>query len=396
MNMNSTKYNLNAIREMIMHAFNDDQLNSFSFDHFRSAYRHMTVRMSKTKKVSTLVDEADRSGQIELLLEKVKNENEFQYMNYYQRIINETANKTHSRPEQTPSNPPIHRLAAKLPLVFEPLQNLLKPSSYIMIGIILLLLGAALLIFLFPKTPGLLFLYIALFPIGLGLSLLLFGLLRPGGRADKPNRPTPKWKYALPLVLFLVSSGIVPLLIPIETSFDFVFSFQAAEKGIRLKEGKMTITIGKTLRSESIPPDGKVIITSIPATARKADTQVELHLPGWVFKESNQKKISIKLTGQELTLRLKRDKSRRLLKGKVLSATPTVSPLPGATITIANQSTQTDENGMFSITISKEYQADEYEIKIEKEGYLVLTSRIIPFNISGIPEFKLTPVPLEE
>lgn len=84
--MTQKKYNLNAIRDMILHVFNDDQLNAFCLDHFYSAYRHITVGMSKKEKVATLIDHAERDNKIPDLLEKVKEKNEFQFMNYESRI----------------------------------------------------------------------------------------------------------------------------------------------------------------------------------------------------------------------------------------------------------------------------------------------------------------------
>jgi hypothetical protein len=75
----TTRWNTPAIRELLTKAFNDEQFSTFCYDHFRPVYDQFAMGNSKPQKIQWLVEHCDREGEMEHLLERIKQKNRYQY-----------------------------------------------------------------------------------------------------------------------------------------------------------------------------------------------------------------------------------------------------------------------------------------------------------------------------
>jgi hypothetical protein len=73
------KYNERRIRELIIAAFDDDELLAFCSDYFRDICDRFGSDTGKTKKAWLLVEYCRRKSQLEVLIEKIKQENPAMY-----------------------------------------------------------------------------------------------------------------------------------------------------------------------------------------------------------------------------------------------------------------------------------------------------------------------------
>lgn len=71
-----------AVRDLLTAAFDDEELTTLCFDHFRPVYEDFSVGMSKKLKIQRLLDHCDRQGQIEELLALVQKHNPAQYARF--------------------------------------------------------------------------------------------------------------------------------------------------------------------------------------------------------------------------------------------------------------------------------------------------------------------------
>lgn len=76
---NQSSIDTQTIRELLIAAFNDEELTTFCFDNFRTVYEDFTTGMSKNSKIQQLLDYCDRQGKSYKLLELVKVANPHQY-----------------------------------------------------------------------------------------------------------------------------------------------------------------------------------------------------------------------------------------------------------------------------------------------------------------------------
>ena len=60
-----------AVRELMLSAFNDEELGTFCFDYFRPVYEDFAPGMTKPQKIQRLLEYAERRGQMEALLDSV-------------------------------------------------------------------------------------------------------------------------------------------------------------------------------------------------------------------------------------------------------------------------------------------------------------------------------------
>lgn len=75
----SKRYNIPAIRKLLIAAFSDDELTVFCYDHFRPVADQFTAGQSKTARIQQLIDYAERNGLLEQLLNWVRVANPYQY-----------------------------------------------------------------------------------------------------------------------------------------------------------------------------------------------------------------------------------------------------------------------------------------------------------------------------
>jgi hypothetical protein len=79
-------WNMAAIRSLLTAAFDDEELTTLCFDHFRPVYEDLSSGMSKGEKVQRLLDYCDRHGQLEELLEHVRERNSVQYARFRDQL----------------------------------------------------------------------------------------------------------------------------------------------------------------------------------------------------------------------------------------------------------------------------------------------------------------------
>ena len=72
-------YNLAAIRKLVAAAFNDEELRTFCFDHFPAVYEEFAAGQAKGDRVLSLVSYAERQGQLDTLLDAIKQANPYQF-----------------------------------------------------------------------------------------------------------------------------------------------------------------------------------------------------------------------------------------------------------------------------------------------------------------------------
>jgi hypothetical protein len=101
-----TKVNRNwdtdVIRQLLTEAFDDQELTTLCFDHFRTVYENLSSGMSKGQKIQYLLDYCVRQGQIEVLLELVKERNPTKYDHFALRL---RIKKSEPPPELPPPLP---------------------------------------------------------------------------------------------------------------------------------------------------------------------------------------------------------------------------------------------------------------------------------------------------
>jgi hypothetical protein len=71
-----------TIRQLLTAAFNDEELTTFCFDHFRPVYDNFSSEMGKGRKIQRLLDYCDHHDQLEKLLRLIKEHNPYQYTRF--------------------------------------------------------------------------------------------------------------------------------------------------------------------------------------------------------------------------------------------------------------------------------------------------------------------------
>jgi len=81
-------WNTAAVRELVMAAFDDEELTTFCYDNFRPVHEEFTTGMSRTQKTQRLVETCERRGEIEKLLAGVARANPYQYNRFKDHLRN--------------------------------------------------------------------------------------------------------------------------------------------------------------------------------------------------------------------------------------------------------------------------------------------------------------------
>ena len=79
-------FNTAVIRELLSRGFNDEELRTLSYDHFRPVYEEFTTGMTKGEMIQLLLDYAGRRDEITSLLDAVRQANPTQYTLYADRL----------------------------------------------------------------------------------------------------------------------------------------------------------------------------------------------------------------------------------------------------------------------------------------------------------------------
>lgn len=80
------KYNLTAIRKLIVEAFDDEELTVFCYDHFSTVLERFGADMSKSAKALILVNHCDHREQTAALLDKIRAERPEKYKKYQAQL----------------------------------------------------------------------------------------------------------------------------------------------------------------------------------------------------------------------------------------------------------------------------------------------------------------------
>jgi hypothetical protein len=75
-------YNIGVVQELLMAAFNDEELNAFCQSYFYAVYDNFTQGMSKRAKILALIDHCQRHNKTGELLALVQEENPAKYAEY--------------------------------------------------------------------------------------------------------------------------------------------------------------------------------------------------------------------------------------------------------------------------------------------------------------------------
>lgn len=82
----SVVYDTSTIRQLLGAAFDDEELKSLCFDHFREVYEAFSAGMSKNDMIQRLIEHCDRQGRFEELLHHVERLNPYQYEQFESRL----------------------------------------------------------------------------------------------------------------------------------------------------------------------------------------------------------------------------------------------------------------------------------------------------------------------
>jgi hypothetical protein len=80
-------YNLKKLRDLIIEAFDDAELDAFCSDHFHEVYERFSSEMRKDKKAFLLVNYCYRREQLQTLEEKVREANPAKFEEYEDQLM---------------------------------------------------------------------------------------------------------------------------------------------------------------------------------------------------------------------------------------------------------------------------------------------------------------------
>jgi hypothetical protein len=84
--IDATDYDLQTVRELLTAAFNDEELTTLCFDHFRAVYEEFSSGMSKSQKLQRLIDYCERRAALDRLFSLVMERNPAQYRRFERRL----------------------------------------------------------------------------------------------------------------------------------------------------------------------------------------------------------------------------------------------------------------------------------------------------------------------
>ena len=82
----ASSWNTAVVRELLSAAFNDQEVTTLCFDHFRPVYEDFSSGMSKGDKVQRLLDYCERHDEVAQLVALVRDANPAQYARFAARL----------------------------------------------------------------------------------------------------------------------------------------------------------------------------------------------------------------------------------------------------------------------------------------------------------------------
>ncbi len=169
-------------------------------------------------------------------------------------------------------------------------------------------------------------------------------------------------------------------LVPDTKPFDFTIILRDTQGSSVLKgEGELKIILTNDIRTKKIDENGSVDFKSIPAPFKNKEVPVELDAVGWQFA-NGKPSTSCTLKGNHAYLTIRRDNG--LCSGIIYDGE--LNPIEGAKVTIKDISTETDENGRFTLRIPLEKQAPKQRMTVQKKGYKSYTLDVYPGSKSKV------------
>ncbi|MEZ5041621.1 MAG: hypothetical protein R2828_17135 [Saprospiraceae bacterium] len=127
--------------------------------------------------------------------------------------------------------------------------------------------------------------------------------------------------------------------------------------------GQVTLQYGG--KAETLAIEKEAIFRGIPANYRREPVRVQFDALGFLKIDT-----TVLLNTETLNLSIRRDDTYGRVFGVVVEEREkTPAPLEGVTVSILDISTQTDENGRFSLSIPFEKQRKQQRLRATKAGY---------------------------
>jgi hypothetical protein len=99
-------WNTAAIRDLLTAAFNDEEVTTLCFDHFRPVYENLAAGMSKGQKIQRLLDYCERHNRIPELLSRVRRANPSKYTEFKSHLEQRPEPELPSPPRPPTEEPP--------------------------------------------------------------------------------------------------------------------------------------------------------------------------------------------------------------------------------------------------------------------------------------------------
>jgi hypothetical protein len=223
--------------------------------------------------------------------------------------------------------------------------------------------------------------FLLLIPFALSVALFLFKVV--GAKAKFKGKVL---GGILELGGSAVIFGLILLLgfklIPGTKPFDFTIILRDVQgKTILRNKGEIKIILQNDIRTKKIDENGSVDFKSIPKGFKNYQVTVELNAPGWQFTNGSVS-ILCTLKGSNTLMTIERDNSLCCISGTVVNEENNL--VAGASVRIKDLTTETDENGWFTLKIPPEKQAAKQWLTIQKEGYKTNSSFVYPASNSEI------------
>jgi hypothetical protein len=215
--------------------------------------------------------------------------------------------------------------------------------------------------------------YIAMLPLSLAMAAFLFGVMRSyavysgkhfGGMLQLGG---PVVGAALTVI-----GGFV--LVPQSSAFPlsvFVHGEEGVHQVLLRNSGKVILDLGGDRRSEEIGDKGQAFFPAIPSNFRGQEVPVFIDAAGYELVSPAQR---LRLDGSSLYLAV-RVRSQTVV-GSVQDEDG--NPVPGASITMAGMTVQSDAAGQFAITIPSERVKSEFSMQTVADGFRASRTTVVP------------------
>jgi hypothetical protein len=212
--------------------------------------------------------------------------------------------------------------------------------------------------------------YVALVPVGLAAATFLFGILRSyavykgkvfGGFLELGG----------PLVAFLLVTILGFVLVPNSSTFPVtVYLYREDAASVAFLRGNVILRLDGDPRAAQVSGKGEAYFIGVPAKFRGQSVDVELQ--GAEGYEAAQDTLVLGVEGAHLAVRARPAE----FSGYVKAADG--HPLPGARVSLAGHSVQTDANGYFKLTVPGTEVERGASLQVAAFGYAPWSHHVSP------------------